>query len=79
MAVQVNRTVCRKCELKCNDKWYDHQPLPVAGSREVRITWDMTIFRDKWMRHNRPDNIVVTQRQTGVDIAVLADQNILSK
>ena len=65
MAVQVNRTVCRKCGLKCNDKWYDHQPLPVAESREVRITWDMTIFRDKRMKHNRPDITVVHKDKPG--------------
>ena len=55
------------------------QPLPVAESREVRITWDMTIFRDKRMKHNRPDITVVHKDKPLVDIAVLADQNILSK
>ena len=79
VALQVHRTLCRKCEFKCNDKWYDHQPLPVAESREVRITWDMTIFRDKRMKHNRPDITVVHKDKPLVDIAVLADQNILSK
>ena len=37
------RCIFRKYGLGCNDKWYDHQPQPVAENREVRITWDMTI------------------------------------
>ena len=39
----------------------------------------MTIFRDKRMKHNRPDITVVHKDKPLVDIAVLADQNILSK
>ena len=39
----------------------------------------MTIFRDKRMKHNRPDITVVHKDKPSVDIAVLADQNILSK
>ena len=64
-----------------NDKWYDHQPLPVAENREVRITWEITIFTDKRMKHNRPDITVLhkdTQKWLLVDIAAPADQNILT-
>ena len=41
----------------------------------------MTIFTDKGMKHNRPDTTVVhkdTQEWTIIDIAVPADQNILT-
>ena len=41
----------------------------------------MTIFKDKRMKHNRPDKTVVhkdTQEWTIIDIAVPADQNILT-
>ena len=46
VALQVPWKLCRKYGLECKDKWYDHQPLPVAKNREVRITWDMTSFTD---------------------------------
>ena len=42
--------------------------LAVAEYREVRITWDMTIFTDKQLKHNRPDSTVVHEDiVTGVD------------
>ena len=47
----------------------------------MRITWDMTIFTDRRLNHNRPDITVVhkdTQEWTLIDIAVPADQNILT-
>ena len=45
----------------------------------VRITWDMTIYTDKMLKHNWPDITLVhkdTQKWTLIDIAVPADQNI---
>jgi len=75
------RKRCRKYELKCTDKWHDNLPLSVAENREVRITWDMTIYIDKRLKQNRPDITAVhkeTQEWTLIDIAVQADQNILT-
>ena len=55
---------CRNYELQCIDKWYDHQPLQaVENRRDVRITWDMTILSDRWLKHNRP-NITVVLKDT---------------
>ena len=72
--------MCRKYGIECcNDKWYDHQPLPTAENGEVRITWDMTMYTDKVLKHNRPDITLArrdTQKWTLIDIAVPADQNI---
>ena len=45
----------------------------------MRITWDMTIYTDKVLKHNRPDITIVhndTRKWTLIDIAVPADQNI---
>ena len=47
----------------------------------MRITWEITIFTDKRMKHNRPDITVVhkdTQKWIIIDIAAPADQNILT-
>ena len=47
----------------------------------MRITWDITIFTDKRMKHNRPDITVVhkdTQEWMIINIAAPADQNILT-
>ena len=52
VALRVPWEMCRKYGIEFNDKWYDHQPLPTAESGEVRITWDMTIYTDKVLKHN---------------------------
>ena len=72
--------MCRKYGIVCTDKWYDHQPLPVADNREVRITWDTTVYTDKALKNNFPDITLVhkdAQDWTLNDIAVPADQNII--
>ena len=81
VALSVHWELCRKYGLEFTYKWYDHQPFPVAENGKVRITWDMTIFTDRRLKHNRPDITVVhkdTQEWTLIDIAVPADQNILT-
>ena len=72
----------RKYGIECTDKWYDHQPLPIAENGEVRVTWDMAIYTDKVLKHNRPHITLVhkdTQKWTLTGIAVTADQNIIEK
>ena len=79
MAPGVHWKMCRKYGIECNDKWYDHQPLPTAENGEARITWDMSIYTDKVLKRNRPDITLVhrdTQKWTLIDIAVPTDQNI---
>ena len=80
MALRVHWEMCRKYGIECTNKWYDHQPLSTAENGEVRITWDMTIYTDKVLKHNRPDITLMhkdTQKWTLIDIAVPADQNII--
>ena len=80
MALRVHWEMCRKYGIECNDKWYDHQLLPTTENREVRITWDMTIYTEKELKHNWPDITLVhkdTQKWTLIDITVPADQNII--
>ncbi|XP_037776983.1 uncharacterized protein LOC119573955 [Penaeus monodon] len=81
VALRVHWEICRKYGIECTDKWYDHQPLAVAENRDVRITWDMTVYTDKKLNHNRPDITRLrkdTQEWTLIDIAVPADQNIIN-
>ena len=47
VALRVHWEMCRKYGIECNDKGYDHLPLPTAENEEVRITWDITIYTDK--------------------------------
>ena len=73
--------ICRKYGIECTVKWYDHQPLTVTENREVRITWDMTVYTDKKLNQNRLDIILIqkdTQQWTLIDIAVPVHQNIIN-
>ena len=55
VALRVHWEVRRKYGIECTEKWYDHQPLPVVENGAVRVTWDMTIYTDKVLKHNQPD------------------------
>ena len=80
VALWVHKEMCSKHGIECTDKRYDHQPLPVAENGDVRITWDMTIYTDKVLKHTRPDITLVhkdTQEWTHLAIAAPADQNII--
>ena len=80
VALGVHWEMYRKYGIECTNKWYDHQPLSTAENGEVRITWDMTIYTDKVLKHNKPDITLMpkdTQKWTIIDIAVPADQNII--
>ena len=80
VALQVYWKTCRKYVIECTDKWYDHQPLPVAKNREVRITRDMTVYTDKALKNNRPDISLLhkaSQEWKLIDIDVPADQNMI--
>ena len=71
VALQAHWEMCRKYGIECTDKWYDHQPLPVAENREVRITWDTTVYTDKVLKHNRSNISIVhkdAQEWTLIDI-----------
>ena len=81
VALQVHWEICKKNGIECTDKWYDHQPLAIAENRNVRITWDMTIYTDKKLNHDRPDITLVrkdSQEWTLIDVAVPADQNVIN-
>ena len=79
VALRVHWEVCRKYGIECTEKWYGHQPLPIVENGEVRVSWDMTIYTDKVLKHNPCITLVHkdTQKWTLIDIAVPADQNII--
>ena len=54
VVVRIHWEISIKYGIECNDKWYDHQPLPVTENGKVRVTWNTTIYTDKRLKHNRP-------------------------
>ena len=65
VALRVHWEVC-KYRIECNDKWYDHQLLPVLKNGNVKITCDSTFYTDKKLKHNRPD-ITLVDKDTGIN------------
>ena len=79
VAIKVHWELCKKYRIECSDKWYNHKPLATTENEEVKIMWDMTVFTDRHLPHNRPDITVVDKQKkcwTLIDIAVPADQNV---
>ena len=50
-----------------------------AENGEVKLTWDMTVYTDKKLKHSRPDVTLQPKEEKErifIDIAVPADQSI---
>ena len=71
--------LCRKYNIGCTDKWYEHALRKVEENEEVKILWDFNIKTDREIHHRRPD--IVAQRRKErrtiiVDIAIPGDRNV---
>ena len=71
--------MCRKYGIECTDTWYDHQSLPIGenGDLEVRVIWDMTIYTDEAVKHNRHGITLVHKHTQKWTLAVPAHRNII--
>ena len=50
--------ILKRCNIKANDKWYEHQPETVTENEKVTILWDMQVHIDKTIKANKPDIII---------------------
>ena len=69
-----------KYGLKTFSKWYERQPLPFIENEDIKRAWNMTIFTDKKLKHNRPDITLLQKKDKewiSKDIAVPAVHNIV--
>ena len=44
---KVHWFLCKKFEIKCEDKWFLHQPGPVLENDKCKLLWDFPIQTDK--------------------------------
>ena len=47
--------LCKKYQMPCNNKWYEHQPQPVTESENAKLLWDYSIRADRVILAHRPD------------------------
>jgi len=74
--------LCRKFGFATASQWWNHVPVPVEESNDIKLLWDFTIVTDRCIAANRPDLILVLKQSRHallVDFACPADNNIKRK
>ena len=79
VASRLHWELCKENHLEYSVNWYDHKPESVQENEKVKILWDMTMFTDRKLPHNRPDICVFHKEERKwkfIDIAVPFDINV---
>ena len=63
VAKAVHWNLCKKFDLECKEKWYEHEPEKVIESDKVKILWDFSIQTDHVIEHRRPDLVVLDKEK----------------
>ena len=59
VAIAVHWNLCKKYQIPCNNKWYEHQPQPVTENKNAKLLWDYSTRTDRMMPAHRPDSTLV--------------------
>jgi hypothetical protein len=84
VSVRVHWELCKKYDVECSARWYEHKPQMVALSVDgnVKIYWNYQHFCGVRVRFNKPDVFVIDWREllfTIVDFAVPLDHNMVKR
>lgn len=84
VGARVHWELCRKYEVECSAKWYEHKPqtISINKSGDVTIYWAMKWTTARGVYHNTPDVVVVDRKAklwTIIDFAVPLDFNVVTK
>ena len=80
--IYIHLHICKHYEIDVTDKWYDDKSNTITEGRDVTILWDMPIHRDKEIKANRPDIIVIGKSKKQcilIDMAVPSERNVAAK
>ena len=47
VARAVHWSLCKKYQMPCSNKWYEHQPQPVTETENAKLLWDYSIRTDR--------------------------------
>ena len=78
----IHRALCVKYGFSTAERWYEHNPEKVLGSREVKILWDFNVQTDHEVEARKPDIIVIdkTSREYHfIEITCSLDWSILER
>ena len=59
VARAVHWNLCKKYQMPCSNKWYEHQPQPVTENKNAKLLWDYSIRTDRMIPAHRPDLTLV--------------------
>ena len=84
VGLRVHWELCKKYDVECSARWYEHKPQTVAYSVDgkVKIYWDYQHYCGGRVQHNKPDVFVDDSRErlfTIIDFAVPLDHNVVKK
>ena len=82
VARTVHWSLCKKYQMPCSNKWYEHQPESVTENENAKLLWDYGIRTDRVIQAHRPDLTLVDKTNNKVsliDVAVPWDSRVLLK
>ena len=65
--------ICKKYQMPCSNKWYEHQPQPVTENENAKLLWNYSIRTDRVIPAHRPDLTLVDKinnKISLIDVAV---------
>ncbi|XP_068240019.1 uncharacterized protein [Palaemon carinicauda] len=68
VAKALHWSLCKKHQLSCSDKRYEHQPEGVIKNDQAKILWDYGIGTDRVLREIRPDVTLIDKIKKRVSL-----------
>ena len=84
MGSRIHWELCRKYDIECSEKWFNHIPSSVCSTKDkqVEIYWDCKFEVGKGLEHNKPDVVIVDKTNKKwiiLDFSVPWDAKVKSK
>ena len=66
VARAVHWNLCKKYQMSCSNKWYEHQPQSVTEIENGKLLWGYSIRTDRVISAHRPDLTLVDKTNNKV-------------
>ena len=63
-----NWNLCKKYQMPCSNKWYDHHPQPVTENENAKLLWDYSIRTDRVIPAHQPDLTLINKTNNKVSL-----------
>ena len=77
----VHWNLCKKYQMSCSNKWYEHQPQPLTENENAKLLWDYGIRPHRVIPAHQPNLTLVdkTNKVSLIDVAVPWDSRAEQK